>query len=282
MRSSIISAPSSQVGSSLYATAKDNKVPDYIIAELTRVFAYDVDFQRQVKASDSFEVFYGNPLTGSSTKRKVLHYAQLTLGGKTKTYYRFTTADGQTDYYDEKGRSATKSLLKTPVSRRQADFGLRHAPPSAARLFEDAYRRRLRRAVWNADPRRRCRHRRTRRPPRRLWHRRRDPAQRQIRNALRPYEQARRRHPRAAPRSTRARSSAMSARPAARPAPIFITKSASTTARSTRPASRRRAASNSPARIWPSFKQTQDARSRHDAKRPVGHPGRPGRSVITS
>ena len=69
-----------RVGSSLYGTAKDNRVPGYIISELTRVFAYDVDFQRQVKATDSFEVFYGNPLTGSSTKRKVLHYAQLTLG----------------------------------------------------------------------------------------------------------------------------------------------------------------------------------------------------------
>jgi murein DD-endopeptidase MepM/ murein hydrolase activator NlpD len=119
-----------RVGSSLYATAKDYKVPDYITAELTRVFAYDVDFQRQVKASDSFEVFYGNPLTGSSKKRKVLHYAQLTLGGKTKTYYRFTTADGQTDYYDESGRSATKSLLKTPVSgfKLTSGYGMRRHP----------------------------------------------------------------------------------------------------------------------------------------------------------
>jgi hypothetical protein len=56
---------SAKVGSSLYGTAKDNKVPDYIIAEFTRIFAYDVDFQRQVKASDRFDVFYGNPLTGS-------------------------------------------------------------------------------------------------------------------------------------------------------------------------------------------------------------------------
>ncbi len=119
-----------RVGSSLYATAKDYKVPDYITAELTRVFAYDVDFQRQVKASDSFEVFYGNPLTGSSKKRKVLHYAQLTLGGKTKTYYRFTDTDGQTDYYDEQGRSATKSLLKTPVSgfKLTSGFGMRRHP----------------------------------------------------------------------------------------------------------------------------------------------------------
>ncbi len=119
-----------KVGSSLYATAKDNRVPGYIISELTRVFAYDVDFQRQVKANDSFEVFYGNPLTGSSAKRKVLHYAQLTLDGKTKTLYRFTTADGQTDYFDEQGRSAQKSLLKTPVSgaRLTSGFGMRRHP----------------------------------------------------------------------------------------------------------------------------------------------------------
>jgi murein DD-endopeptidase MepM/ murein hydrolase activator NlpD len=120
----------SQVGSSLYGTAKDNKIPDYIISELTRVFAYDVDFQRQVKASDTFEVFYGNPLTGSSSKRKVLHFAQLTLDGKTKTLYRYTTADGQTDYFDEQGRSAQKSLLKTPVSgaRLTSGFGMRRHP----------------------------------------------------------------------------------------------------------------------------------------------------------
>lgn len=120
----------SKVGSSLYGTAKDNKIPDYITAELTRVFSYDVDFQRQVKASDTFEVFYGNPLTGSSAKRKVLHYAQLTLDGKTKTLYRFTTTDGQTDYYDDQGRSAQKSLLKTPVSgaRLTSGFGMRRHP----------------------------------------------------------------------------------------------------------------------------------------------------------
>jgi murein DD-endopeptidase MepM/ murein hydrolase activator NlpD len=118
------------VGSGLYATAQDNKIPDYIVAELTRAFSYDVDFQHQVKPSDTFEVFYGNPLSGSSSKRKVLHFAQLTLGGKTKTLYRYTTRDGQTDYYDDNGQSATKSLLKTPVSgaRITSGFGMRVHP----------------------------------------------------------------------------------------------------------------------------------------------------------
>jgi len=120
----------SKVGASLYSAAKDNKVPDYIVSELTRVFAYDVDFQRQVKPDDTFEVFYGNPLTGSSSKRKVMHYARLTLAGKAKTYFRYTTADGQTDYYDERGNSATKSLLKTPVSgaKLTSGFGMRRHP----------------------------------------------------------------------------------------------------------------------------------------------------------
>jgi len=119
-----------EVGSSLYGTAKDNRIPDYIIAEFTRIFSYDVDFQRQVKASDTFDVFYGNPLTGSSSRRKVLHYAQLNLDGKTRTFYRYTTSDGQTDYYDEKGRSAQKSLLKTPVSgaKLTSGFGMRLHP----------------------------------------------------------------------------------------------------------------------------------------------------------
>ena len=121
----------SRIGSSLYATAKDDGVPDYIINEMMRVYAFDVDFQRQVRTGDEFEVFYGNPITGSSTKRKVLLYASLEFAGGHKTYYRFTTPDdGHTDYFDETGRSATKGLLRTPVSgaRLTSGFGMRKHP----------------------------------------------------------------------------------------------------------------------------------------------------------
>jgi murein DD-endopeptidase MepM/ murein hydrolase activator NlpD len=120
----------SQIGSSLYSTAKDNKIPEYIVSEFTRVFSYDVDFQHQIEASDDFEMLFGKPLTGTSTKRKVLHYAQLNFGGKTKRYFRFTTADGQTDYFDENGRSASRALLKTPISgaKLTSGFGMRRHP----------------------------------------------------------------------------------------------------------------------------------------------------------
>jgi murein DD-endopeptidase MepM/ murein hydrolase activator NlpD len=119
-----------RIGSSLYATAKDNHIPDNIVSEFTRVFSYDVDFQHQLGASDSFEMFFGKPFTGTSAKRKVLHYAQLTFDGKTKTYFRFTGADGHTDYYDDNGRSASRALLKTPISgaRLTSGFGMRRHP----------------------------------------------------------------------------------------------------------------------------------------------------------
>ena len=121
---------SSKVGASLYATAQDNKIPDYIISEFTHVFSYDVDFQRQVGPADQFEVFYGNPLSGSSSKRKVLHMARLTIDGATRTFYRFSTADGLTDYFDENGHSASRALLRTPVSGAHltSSFGMRVHP----------------------------------------------------------------------------------------------------------------------------------------------------------
>lgn len=120
-----------KVGSSLYATAKDQGIPDYIITEMMRVYSYLVDFQRQVRAGDDFQVFYGNPISGTSTKRKVLLYSALEINGQMKSYYRFTTPDdGQTDYYDENGLSATRGLLRTPVSGAHltSGFGMRVHP----------------------------------------------------------------------------------------------------------------------------------------------------------
>lgn len=120
-----------KIESSLYGTATEEGVPPYIISELMQVFAFDVDFQRHISPGDSFEAFYGDPLSGSSTKRNVLHYATLNLGNKTKTYYRFTTPDdGVTAYYDETGQSANKFLMRTPVSgaRMTSNYGLRKHP----------------------------------------------------------------------------------------------------------------------------------------------------------
>ncbi len=119
-----------QISSTLYTTALDQGVPENVINEVIRAFSFDLDFQRQVRNGDPFEVFYGQPLSGSSKTRKVLHYATLKVRGKPKTYYRYTTRDGRTQYYDDNGRSASKSLMRTPISgaRISSGYGMRRHP----------------------------------------------------------------------------------------------------------------------------------------------------------
>jgi len=119
-----------KITSSLYATAKDNGVPTHIINAAMKVLGYEIDLQRQIQAGDTLELFYGIPLTGSSAKRKVLHYAKLRSSGRDHIYYRYTDSNGNTAYYDEHGVSASKSLMRTPISGVQitSGFGMRRHP----------------------------------------------------------------------------------------------------------------------------------------------------------
>ena len=119
-----------RISSSLYAAAKDQNVPDYIISQMMRAFSYSVDLQRQVAKGDTFDILYGTPISGSSKRRKVLYYAALNMRGRKVVYYRFTTPGGRTDYFDDKGRSASKGLMITPISgaRITSGFGMRRHP----------------------------------------------------------------------------------------------------------------------------------------------------------
>jgi murein DD-endopeptidase MepM/ murein hydrolase activator NlpD len=100
---------------SLYETALRNNVPTAVIADLVRIYSYDVDFQHKVQPGDSFDVLYSDDESGEG--RNEVRYASLTVGGDTKKYYRFQTADdGIYDYYDESGVSAKKFLVRKPVA----------------------------------------------------------------------------------------------------------------------------------------------------------------------
>ncbi len=119
-----------RISSSLYAAAKDQNVPDYIIGQMMRAFSYSVDLQRQVAKGDTFDILYGTPISGSSKRRKVLYYAALNMHGRKIVYYRFTTPDGHTGYFDDSGRSAAKGLMATPIpgARITSGFGMRRHP----------------------------------------------------------------------------------------------------------------------------------------------------------
>ncbi len=117
---------------SIYETALRYKVPTSVIEDMIRIYSYDVDFQRRAQAGDSFEVFYASDdeTTPMIEKDDVL-FASLTVGGETKKYYRFQTADdGIVDYYDESGKSAKKFLVRKPVNNAimRSGFGARRHP----------------------------------------------------------------------------------------------------------------------------------------------------------
>ncbi|MFG1400255.1 peptidoglycan DD-metalloendopeptidase family protein [Roseixanthobacter pseudopolyaromaticivorans] len=118
--------PGIRLYDSLYETALRNEVPRNIIADLVRVYSFDVDFQRRVKPGDNFEVLY----TEDGGDEEVL-FAALSTNGETRRYYRFQTSDdGLVDYYDEDGKSAKKFLVRKPMAGgiMRSPFGYRRHP----------------------------------------------------------------------------------------------------------------------------------------------------------
>jgi murein DD-endopeptidase MepM/ murein hydrolase activator NlpD len=114
---------------SIYETALRNNVPNPVIEEIIRIFSYDVDFQRKVQAGDSFDLMYSDDENNEG--RAEVRYVSLTVGGETKRYYHYQTADdGTYDYYDETGKSAKKFLVRKPVpfGIMRSGFGERNHP----------------------------------------------------------------------------------------------------------------------------------------------------------
>jgi murein DD-endopeptidase MepM/ murein hydrolase activator NlpD len=123
---------SGTIDNSLFLAADRAGVPANTLMELIRIYSWDVDFQRDIREGDSFEVFFemlyddaGNPV-----KEGNILYAQLTLSGTTLPLYRYEDADGIIDYYNGDGHSVRKALLRTPVdgARLSSGFGMRRHP----------------------------------------------------------------------------------------------------------------------------------------------------------
>ncbi len=120
------------INSSLFLDAAQAGVPAPIIVEMIRMFSYSVDFQREIHPGDKFEVFFNRKFdkSGQAVKEGDISYASLTILGKNHKLWRYKMADGGWDYFDEKGRSMKKFLMKTPVdgARISSSFGRRKHP----------------------------------------------------------------------------------------------------------------------------------------------------------
>jgi murein DD-endopeptidase MepM/ murein hydrolase activator NlpD len=121
------------IHTSLFDAASDAGVPMPILAEMIHAFSYDVDFQREVRPEDSFEVVFDRLYdeSGKAVGAGNIAYAAMTLSGNTLRIYRYTPAgDSRADFFDAKGASVRKALLRTPVdgARLSSGFGMRFHP----------------------------------------------------------------------------------------------------------------------------------------------------------
>ena len=120
------------IDSSLYQAAVENKVPLQVLADMINIFSFDVDFQREVQREDSFALMFERMRDdqGNALDYGEVLLAEMILSGEKRRFYRFKDKDGFVDYYDEKGRSVRKALLKTPIdgARISSRYGKRKHP----------------------------------------------------------------------------------------------------------------------------------------------------------
>jgi hypothetical protein len=124
------------IDASLYTAATRAGLPPTVIVDIIHLFSWDVDFQRDVRPGDSFNALVerSHLKNGDIARWGEVLYAEMTVRGKTQRYFRFETKNkkGRTrvGYFNEKGHSARKPLLKTPVdgARLSSGFGRRRHP----------------------------------------------------------------------------------------------------------------------------------------------------------
>ena len=116
---------------SLYKAATDQNVPPNIIIEFARIYGFQVDFQRDIRKEDKYQIMYEVFI---DKNKKVIEtgeiiFANLKLSGQDNSLYFFDKED-VLGHYDKNGKSVQKALMKTPINgaRLSSSFGLRKHP----------------------------------------------------------------------------------------------------------------------------------------------------------
>ena len=116
---------------SLYKSAIDQNIPPNTIIEFARIYGFQVDFQRDIRKQDKFQIMYEVFL---DEDKKIIEtgeilFANLKLSGQDNSLYYFDE-QGSEGHYNKNGKSVQKALMKTPINgaRLSSSFGMRKHP----------------------------------------------------------------------------------------------------------------------------------------------------------
>ena len=119
------------ISKSLYRAATNQDIPANTIVEFARIYGFQVDFQRDIKKQDKFQIMYEVYLDENENIVEIgeIIFANLKLSGKNNSLYYFDK-DGSEGHYDRNGRSIQKALMKTPINgaKLSSSFGMRKHP----------------------------------------------------------------------------------------------------------------------------------------------------------
>jgi murein DD-endopeptidase MepM/ murein hydrolase activator NlpD len=116
---------------SLYKSASEQKIPANVIIEFARIYGFQVDFQRDIRKRDRFQIMYEVFI---DENKKIIEtgniiFANLILSGEDNSLYYFDNKESA-GHYDKNGKSIQKALMKTPINgaRLSSPFGMRKHP----------------------------------------------------------------------------------------------------------------------------------------------------------
>ena len=120
-----------KITQSLYKTAIDLNVQPNIIIEFARIYGFQVDFQRDIRKNDNFQIMYEVFQDDNSKVFETgnIVFANLRLSGINNSLYYFNKK-GSEGHFDQSGKSVEKALMKTPINgaRLSSPFGMRKHP----------------------------------------------------------------------------------------------------------------------------------------------------------
>ena len=116
---------------SLYKSAEEENIPANIIIEFARIYGFQVDFQRDIRKQDKFQIMYEIYLNEKNeiVETGEILFSNLKLSGQDNSLYYFDK-EGSEGHYDKNGKSVKKALMKTPINgaRLSSPFGMRKHP----------------------------------------------------------------------------------------------------------------------------------------------------------